>query len=458
MASRIQPPTGVTPRRPGVGQPFLRWMETHPGPTLLLIMLLALVLGIAHLRSHPPSFDFNWENRWWQIAVNISRGQGYVACKTIYFPFCGPSNEVTAMREPLPVLLFALIAWLTNESLLAAAAAGVILNLGTVLAVFVLARELADTRTGILAALLWVGYLAPLQLFYSRPSGDLLATLAITCALFHFLRARRTDQRSDWLATGLWLGLAMLSRSAALIIALVLTAGHLLWPGAATVVAPRSRLRNLSTVALLTLGWALVTLPWQVRNSLTFGRPVIGTTLSGYYLYRQNHMLSSDDYLRFVSGGEFVPVLREMLARRSDLQGNENEAEMDLVYRQEALRIIRAEPLRYVVLSGYRFLILWFNWGVKEVYRQASTAGDYIVMVQHALLLAGAMLGLRGRWRRAWPLAASVVAWSLLYMAVMAHVTYVVAIMPLLVVLSAMACVDLGSRMGLLPRARPAPC
>jgi len=156
--------------------------------------------------------------------------------------------------------------------------------------------------------------------------------------------------------------------------------------------------------------------------------------------------LPSDNYLRFVTGGEFVPVIHQMIARRSDLQGTENEAAMDQAYREEALRIIRAEPLRYLALSAYRFFMLWFNWGVKEAYHQRSTAGDYLTMIQQGLLLAGGAVGLRGRWRRAWPLAASVVAFSLVYMAVMAHLPYIVAVIPLLVALSAIACTELGRR------------
>jgi hypothetical protein len=418
---------------------LLLWVERRPAPALLLIMLLVLILGIAQLWWHPPSFEFNWENRWWQIAVNVARGDGYVACKNIYFPFCGPVNQVTAMREPLPVLLFASIALLTNESLLAAAATGVIINLGIVVAVFLLTRELADSRTGVLAALLWACYLPPIRLFYSQPSGDLLATLAITCGLFYFLRARSTGRQSDWLAAGAWLGLAILSRSVALIIPLVLTAGQMFRPHAA-------KATSLRSLALFTLAWAVIASPWYVRNYLAFGRPVIGSTLSGYYLYRQNHMLPSDNYLRFVSGAEFVPVLHEMIARRPDLHGTENEAAMDQVYREEALRIIRAEPLRYLALSAYRFFMLWFNWGVKEVYHQRNTAGDYLTMIQHALLLAGGAVGLRGRWRRGWPLAVSVVAFSLLYMAVMTHLPYIVAVIPLLVALSAIACTAIGAQ------------
>ena len=437
-------PRAALPLVVGAAQRFLSWIEHRPAPALLLIILMAAVMGIVQLSSHPPDFNFNWENRWWQIAVNVARGEGYVACKTIYFPFCSAANHVTAMREPLPVLLFALIARSTTESLLAAAAACVIVNLGTVLAVFFLTRELSNTRTGVLAALLWACYLAPMLLFYSQPSGDLPAALAITCGLFHFVRARRADRTSDWLAAGLWLGLAILCRSAALVIVLVLVMGQLLWPDAGA--ARPSTARRLRMVAVLALVSAVIVLPWLVRTYVALGRPLIGSSLSGYYLYRQSHMLPTENYLRFVSGGEFVSVLHDMIARRPDLRGTENEAEMDRVYREEALRIIRAEPARYLTLSAYRFLILWFNWGVKEVYRQRNTARDYVIMVQHALLLAGGILGLRARGRRAWPLAASVFAFCLLYMAVMAHMTYVAAIVPLLVALSAMACTDVGNQ------------
>jgi 4-amino-4-deoxy-L-arabinose transferase-like glycosyltransferase len=343
------------------------------------------------------------------------------------------------MREPLPVLLFALIALVTRESLIVAAAAGVFVNAAIVVAVFFLTRELANTRAGLLAALLWACYVPPVLIFYAQPSGDLLATLATTLGVFHYLRARRTGRRLEWIAAGVWLGLGILSRSAVLIIAVVLSICQVVRPEPSPPMPERRIFQSLRSAVWFVLAWALIASPWYIRNYVVFGRPVIGSTLSGYYLYRQNYTLPTDHYLRFVSGGEFVPVLRATIARRSDLRGTENEAEMDQVYRQEAARIIKAQPRRYLALTAYRFLILWFNWGVPEVYHQKNTAGDYLIMLQHALLLVAAALGVRRRWRRAWPLAASVVAFSLAYMAVMSHVTYVVPVVPILVALGAIA-------------------
>jgi hypothetical protein len=421
------------------------WINRHPALVLLSILLFALVLGVIKLRIDPPSPEFNWENRWWQIALNVARGEGYISCKPNYFPFCGPGNQVTAMREPLPVLAFALIALITNESLIAAAAFIVLINLAIIVAVFYLTRELSNTPTGLLAAFLWACYLPPIRLFYSQISGDLLACLGITCGLLYFLRAQKTNQSREWVASGLLFGLAVLSRSAVLVVAAALTVALFFWFYSRAPSVPSSRFRRLYPVLLFTFAWAFMASPWVIRNTIVFEHPVIGSTLSGYYFYRQNHTLPTDDYFRFVSGGEFLPVLQEMVSRRSELTGFENEAQMNEIYLEEGMQIIKAYPLRYVALSAYRFTMLWFNWRVNEVYGKTDTAGDYLMIIQHILLLMGGLIGLRGRFQQAWPLLLSVVSFSGLYMAVMAHLPYIIPVIPGLVALSAIALAQLGS-------------
>jgi len=133
-----------------------------------------------------------------------------------------------------------------------------------------------------------------------------------------------------------------------------------------------------------------------------------------------------------------------MVARRSELTGFENEAQMNEIYLQEGVQIIQEHPLRYLALSAYRFTMLWFNWKVNEVYGRKDTVGDNIMVIQHIFLLAGAMIGLRGRFQRAWPLVVSIVSFSGIYIAVMAHLPYIVSIVPGLVALSAIALTQLG--------------
>jgi 4-amino-4-deoxy-L-arabinose transferase-like glycosyltransferase len=421
------------------------WIDRHPFRLLLCILLCAVILGIIKLRIDPPSPEFNWDNRWWQIALHVARGEGYIACQPIYFPFCGPTNQITAMREPLPVFVYALIAILTKESLIAAAAFGVLINLAIVVAIFYLTRELSNTRTGLLAAVLWTCYLPPVRLYYSQISGDLFACLAITCGLTYFMRARNTNLGWQWVVSGLLFGLAILSRSAVLVIAAALTVVLLLSLSWQAQRPHSSTRRRFHSVLLFTLAWALIVLPWTIRNTIVFDRPVIGSTLAGYYLYRQNHTLSTNNYFRFVSGGEFFPVLQEMLARRPELTGAENEAQMNQVYLQEALQIIKAHPLRYLALFFYRFTTLWFNWRVNEVYGKVDSPGDYFMAIQNLFLLIAGVIGLRGRIRQAWPLLIGVVSFSGLYMAVMAHLAYIIPVVPVLVALSAIAISQFGA-------------
>jgi 4-amino-4-deoxy-L-arabinose transferase-like glycosyltransferase len=414
---------------------LIAWIDRHPVGILLSFLLITLILGIIKLRIDPPSPEFNWDNRWWQIALHVVRGEGYVACQPIYFPFCGPTNQVTAMREPLPVLVYALIALLTHESLLAAAAFGVFLNLTIVVAIFYLAREISNTHTALLASFLWTWYLPPIRLYYSEISGDLFATLSLTAGLFYLLRAQRTDQNWQWLAAGFLFGIAILSRSAVLGVAAMLTIAFLLWGYRRQ---PSSR-RWFSPALFFALAWIMMILPWTVRNTIVFGRPVLGSTLAGYYLYRQNQILTTNADFHFVSGGEFLPVLQKMISQRPALTGKENEAQMNQIYLEEALQIIKAHPLRYLALSAYRFNMLWFNWKVNEVYGQADTLADYVMAIQNLFFLAGGLIGLRGRLSQVWPLLLSVVSFSLLYMAVMSHIAYIVPIVPMLVTLTAIA-------------------
>jgi 4-amino-4-deoxy-L-arabinose transferase-like glycosyltransferase len=92
-----------------------------------------------------------------------------------------------------------------------------------VIAVFYLTREISDTRTALLAALLWTCYLPAIRLYYSEISGDLFATLGVTIGLFFFARAQKMNRNGQWLTSGFLFGLAILSRSAVLIVVATLT-------------------------------------------------------------------------------------------------------------------------------------------------------------------------------------------------------------------------------------------
>jgi hypothetical protein len=263
----------------------------------------------------------------------------------------------------------------------------------------------------------------------------------VTVGILFIQRARKSDRTRDWLSAGLGLGLAILSRSVMLVVALTIIAGLGIerWH-------PREKILDwLRPSLLVAVVIASLLTPWLVRTEIVFGRPLIGSSLVGYNIYRQNYMLGSNDYFRNVGTDEGWAAIQALLARRTDLTGHENEAQMDAVYRQEGLKIIAANPVHYVWLSGYRFFMLWFDWRVSEAFGYPMGFNEYAMMVVQLVLMILAFLGLRGNWKEMWPLWASLLMLTLAYMAVNSRLHYIVPLMPLVISLAAGKTVDFFS-------------
>src|SRR5690349_20716739 len=85
-------------------------VDVNPSIAIRVILVIGLLIAALMLASHPPSLKSGETDSWWIIAENLAHGLGYSLCMPQYFPFCGPGNQLTATREPAPVLLFALVA------------------------------------------------------------------------------------------------------------------------------------------------------------------------------------------------------------------------------------------------------------------------------------------------------------------------------------------------------------
>lgn len=401
-------------------------------PRLLwLIIAFGIVLGLARLFSSPPSIVDDQTDTWWPAILNVADGQGFVECLPIYFPFCGPGNDATAMREPVPVYLFALVAAL-HGSLWSAGMVQLLLQLLIILMIHQLVREMAGERAALIAAALWVLYL-PGLLVLPEIAGDLVATLAVTVGLFYYLRAWRTGRTTHWAVAGACMALAVLSRSAILATALPLGLAAL-WHSWKTGARSFKLVRPLAVFAI---AWFLTMLPWLVRNERVFHQVVLGSTLTGYNMLRHSHQVESNEPYRYINEDEARPVAYAALARHPELTGHENEAQVDRIYKEEGMAIIKAHKARYFLLSAYRFLPLWFNWGVYSAYGKPIGLLDYLMAAEQAMLLLLALVGLRYAPRRGWPLVLSVVILCLTYMAVVARLRYTVPIMPVVILYAA---------------------
>jgi 4-amino-4-deoxy-L-arabinose transferase-like glycosyltransferase len=411
---------------------FLDLMDNHPFQVIGMILMLGVVFSVIVMASHPPSLRSGETDSWWTIALNLKHGHGYSLCLTQYFPFCGPSNQVTAMREPVPVFLFAMAAWLGGESLWTVAVVEVIIYLAMILSIYFLTRAWADTRSAVIASFLWVIYLPALELI-PQASGDLPAALCTTLGILFTLRARKTGLTRDWIFAGISLGFAVLSRSATLVIPLFVVGGQTIESWRQNL-KPKDILRPTLVISALVI---LFMAPWLIRNRVALGRPILGSSLTGYNLYRHNYMIQKDHYVRYAGSEEAAQAIENLVSQYSDLRGNENEAQMDLIYRNEALKIIESHPGQYVLLSAYRILPLWFDWKIAEAYGHPTNRYGYLIMTLQATLLILAIVGLQKRANVTWPLWGSILAVSAVYMAVDARLLYVMPMMPLVLSLSA---------------------
>ena len=174
--------------------------------------------------------------------------------------------------------------------------------------------------------------------------------------------------------------------------------------------------------------FALVLSPWVIRNWLTFGEPVVGTTLTGYTLYRHNAIIAKDVPPHYVGPNEGLQLIQELAARRPELMTPLNEAQVNDLFKQEFNRLIKAHPVKYITLSAYRFLPLWFNISVREGYGNKMSIWDYVTIPQQVVLLVAFILGLRERNESIRLIGFSILVYFIAYLAVQGQIRYTIPV------------------------------
>jgi 4-amino-4-deoxy-L-arabinose transferase-like glycosyltransferase len=412
----------------------MQWLENNARSVLALALTLALALGVWRINAHPTTLTVGQTDNFWTIANHVLDGDGYTLCYPLYFPFCPDgAHTPTAMREPVPVLLFAASAAVSGRSLVFTLHVQLLLFLGTVLLVQHFTRRFLTTGAAGIAAVAWAAYL-PASGLLDQLSADITGTFFLLLSTCTLLKALEERTPRWWLLSGLSLGIAALSRSALLLMALP-------WCYAAFQASGGFRRWRAASVppVILVAGMLAVMSPWAVRNQVVFGKAWLGTSMNGYNIWRMNSQVATDEPLHYVDSFEADTMSRVLLARRTDLTGNENEAAMDRVYTHEAMAAIKSNPVKYLRLCGYHALLLFTNMDVKQSYGVALTMGDRAAFVQQMFYLA---LGFLGMWSlrargRVWILAIAVQVLG--YSAMVAQMRYLIPVMPFFLVFGASA-------------------
>lgn len=218
--------------------------------------------------------------------------------------------------------------------------------------------------------------------------------------------------------------------------------------------AKRPRLTSfVLPVALVVLMIA----PWTIRNYRAFDRIVPLNTNSGFAFFWGNHPRYGTQFIPILPSGEYYRMIPDEL----QAQGL-NEAEMDSALLSEALKIIVADPGRYVLLSLSRIPTYFMFWpsGDSSMVSNLSRVGSFGVFLP--FMIYGLFLTLKqsfGSWRER--LASP---FTLLYLFMLVYtgmhiltwtlIRYRIPVDVILVIFAGYGLLDLAERV--LARRRPA--
>jgi hypothetical protein len=292
-----------------------------------------------------------------------------------------------------------------------------------------------DGRLSLLAALFWVISVQVAQQI-DIDNGQLAAAFLLSLGIWSYQSGRLNSKNGYWILSGVLLGLASLSRTVLLGVSICLGFG-LLFERLKTI--SLSRKEQLAPVLLFFVSLGLVIAPWVVRNDMVFGVPVIGSTLTGYNVYRMNYIVANGDFSPHYVGPDEADRAFADLIQHGHLSGTENEAQMQAFYMKAGVQVILQHPFRYLQLSLYRFLPLWFNISVKVSYGDKLGLNDYIIVLQQAILLVAVIFGLVQNRKENWPFVAGLILGCAAYMAIDAQLRYLIDLMPLVVIIAASA-------------------
>lgn len=343
---------------------------------LLAIMGLGFCVRLAVLLLYLSTH--NWQGEIWEyeyVANNLLEGHGFTATvhNTVYRSWVVPV---------FPLLCYALHL-IGGQGLALYYAVHLSVATGIIALTYLLARHGLSERIALLAALL-VALEPGLVIYHSyKVDPGALATFLLLLGIYCFIRSIDSSSWRQATATGLAFGAGMLTRPD-------IVAGYaalLSWA-----FLERKRPKVVLRLALPILAATLVVLiPWVVRNYSIHGEMLVTGSASSEWMWRGNNPNSTGTSVTAANEGQFEAAPDEF-RRRVDTS---SEIENYRLFREEALRFIKQDPMTFVRRCGIKlWYFIWFS---------SSYAGNYygwlpaqlpnVYKLIHAVLLGFVFVG-----------------------------------------------------------------
>ena len=190
----------------------MRSTSKHPHKLVTPVALVAIMVLACLLRMN-----------FWDQPLQTDEGiYGYMAWSMPHGLV--PYKDIYDHKPPGIYLLYRLAFLFFEPTALSIKVFATIYTLGTVLALFFLAKNLAGNTAGYLAALLFAIFSCGPKIEGGGVNTEIFMILPYTLAAYSLFRAVETNRRRDFLLTGLWTGLATTIKQVAVV--------NLLWVGA----------------------------------------------------------------------------------------------------------------------------------------------------------------------------------------------------------------------------------
>jgi 4-amino-4-deoxy-L-arabinose transferase-like glycosyltransferase len=309
----------------------------------LVIFSLALVVRLTYLLFHDADFVPADTADYDQLALSLSRGQGYV----------DPAGAPTSERPPFYPSFLALIFFLFGHSLSLVKVVQAFLDAGTCALVYALAKRVFDDRVAWISGLLSVFHLS---LIFAVPLAlpETLMTFVVLAAVLCLSLAESSPSMGSSMAAGCLLALAALTRGTALVFPLFVLL-YFFWRRA-------TRLPMFKKWLVISASFLFVILPWTLRNYQVHHALVPIATQAGRVFY-SSYLPPQGKILGVYTSDETVTYARTHLT----------EAEASRFLFGQTLKRIADDPgmLWYLSFLKLAYLASPFDWelsGGKGIY------------------------------------------------------------------------------------------
>lgn len=335
-------------------------------PILSMAFLLRFGIVLLSLRHDPRQWFFSQTTELGRLAESLLQGHGLSS------PFGGATGPSAFLAPGYPALVafvFRIFGAYTFRAAAAILVLQVLFATGTVLAILLIARRAFSTRTANIAGTLWA--LSPPLIFLPTLFWEsALSTLFLTGAMALALHVAGSPSLWKCLVLGLCCALAMLVNPALLLALLCIS----VWTIHASRTTASLKIRG---AVLLFLTWGTLFAPWPMRNEHALHAFIPMRSNLGYELWQGN---------RAESNGGFSPALHPNVSRE-EFARYDSLGEVGYMREKSALAkaAIRANPLRFTVLTLKRFAAFWLGLGSHQ---------QSALIIAHIVLTTG--LGIEG--------------------------------------------------------------